>query len=131
MPIQVGWDNDEHTVYHCAVTGKWSLEEFLESNLKFHEDLAQVADPVITIVDLRGAQLLSGTLIEAIDIMRVTPVANSDFVVAISRSRVWRRTFQAIQQVFRGLSPAFRIRVQWVTSDREAYQVIAQYRASK
>jgi hypothetical protein len=129
MPIRMNWDDEEKTIYRCTVSGRWTLHEFLDCNAMFHSDMGQVSHLVITIVDLRGAKLTSGTLIDAIDVIRTRPVPNADIIIAISGSGLWQRTFNTIQQLFGGLFPVFNPRVRWVTSDREAYQVIAKHRS--
>ncbi|MFZ4815679.1 MAG: hypothetical protein ACOYL5_14165 [Phototrophicaceae bacterium] len=125
MPVELIWDDEEHTIVRQTYTGLLSAEDFFECVRQNALMMAETSNPVDLILDISDAKIdLKGFFTAMRYANKITP-ANQRLTVNVGANE----TFQSMILYGASLGPKLIDNTRFASSLEEARQIIAAYRA--
>ena len=124
MPIQVFWDNAEKTIVRREMSGKWTWDEFFESQQAVNSMLEGLPQTVDQIFDVRQAAALPQGALTQLRSATNQRAYNSGLRVVVGPNRFYEVMFTMLAKIM----PHLKESVVMVETLDDAYQLIQESR---
>lgn len=125
MPIQIQWDDDQHTVLVQIYQGDWTLPEYLDVIGKTYDLIEALDHPVDLIADLRNSGKVPVQLMSA-KTYAEHKISSRQRLLVLAGADSFLKTMGIVAS---RLTPHLTRNLHFVKCVDEARQYIAQYRA--
>ncbi|MEO8606615.1 MAG: hypothetical protein ABI690_01935 [Chloroflexota bacterium] len=125
MPIQIVWENPEHSVARFEIVGKWTWEEFYLAYGSFWDEIAESDQQVDAIVDVtRTSGIPSGAFNQVRQYANKRP-KHPGIIVLAGANGFLTAFMETTQKLFRSMSLG-ALPVQFAKTLAEAQAIIAE-----
>jgi hypothetical protein len=124
MPIQVIWGNEEKTVILREMSGKWTWDEFFESQRTVNDMLEGIPQTIDQIFDVSRASALPQGALTQLRSATNQRAYNSGLRVVVGPNRFYEMMFAMLAKIM----PHLKDSVVMVETMEDAYQVIQESR---
>lgn len=128
MPIEIVWDNDEHSIMRYNVSGKWTFDQLYQARDEVFAHMNGVPheriDAIINFIG--GVSVPSGALSQAQQVQD-EPHTKAGITVVIGANMFVRTTLSAVAKLYNA-AKGHSIEFLYAKSLEEAREMIAQDR---